>query len=81
MTIRSATQKMLRVIRARKSYLDNIHYKDKQIAEYLGISPVTFSRLITGVQNPSIENWYNITIAFKQYATREELSHLFNEEL
>lgn len=81
MTIRQATKKMLWIIRARKSFKDNIRYNDKDIAKYLGISPTTFSRLITEVQNPSIENWYNITSEFKRLATKEEFENLINEVL
>lgn len=83
MTIRQATRKMLQTIHnyySDKAFENGLpRTRDKDIAEALEISPVTYSRLLTQTQNPDIITWAKICKKFKEVATNEEFNNLINE--
>lgn len=64
MTIKEATREMLWNIERRHTRTCNengIRGYDRDIAEMLCITPVTYSRLRKGLTSPRILTWYKIT--------------------
>ncbi len=81
MTIKQATWKMIQCIRAHYIRNSEKRITDKEIAKELEITPVTFSRLYTGVQNPDIITWWKLCKKFKEVSSKEEFNNLINEVL
>lgn len=78
MTIKEATQTMLRTIRAKSN--EAVQWKqritDKEIAQTMGITKTSFSRLSTGVTSPNINTWAKICKAYAEYAGNEALNQI-----
>lgn len=81
MTVKEATKKML--FNIKQAYIKENNYNkvpDKKIAEKLGLTPVQYSRLATGVAAPSINTWAKICIIHR-YQVSELLTNKIIEEM
>lgn len=79
MTIKEATQKMLRRIYSKRAMTERI--TDKIIANELGITPASYSRLSTGITEPKIMTWAKICKLHTQAYTQEETNSITNQIL
>ena len=68
---------MLIQIRSEKNR--NHRITDKKIAEELGITPASFSRLITGVTEPKIMTWYKIYQEYVKYMGIQRANELMSK--
>lgn len=81
MTFRQATMEMLEKIRVKELHLNNYRIKDKEIAEHIGITPVTYSRLHSGTQEPNIQTFFKIYYIYEAVVGMKEAYKLFEEIL
>lgn len=72
MNTKEATTQMLTKIRVHIINNGNPRVKDKEIAKMLKLTPASFSRLITGVSEPKLQSWINITKLHAKYYGDEE---------
>lgn len=78
MNTKEATIQMLTKIRVHIINNENPRVKDKDIAKMLKLTPASFSRLITGVSEPKLQSWINITKLHAQYYGDEETNMIIN---
>lgn len=77
MTQKEATQKLL--IEIRGVYNRTERHTDKEIAKEIGITPVSFSRLITGVTVPNIQTWALIVNKHAKLLGKEKTDKIITE--
>lgn len=79
MTVKEATQKMLRRIYSKRAMTEKI--TDKMLANELSITPTSYSRLSNGVTEPKIMTWAKICKLHTQTFTQEETNEITNQIL
>lgn len=77
MTVKEATQKMLRRIYSQRAATEKI--TDKKLAEELNITPASYSRLSTGVTEPKIMTWAKICKLHTDTFNQIETNKIVNE--
>ena len=76
MNVKEVTAKMLWNIRAEMNEKERV--TDKQLAQKLGITPASFSRLITGKTEPKIMTWYKIYLMHRTYKGLQKTTELLS---